>query len=311
MRWVTYENDVGRPRAGLVVDDHIHGLGPDVSVEGMLGDGGEAMRAAAVRATEEPVEVIDFASARLHAPLRPTQVRDFLTFLDHLRNARGGPDADIGEIWEQMPAFYFSNVAAVIGPHESVPISPGSEQFDFELEVAAVVGRAGSNLHPDDAADHIAGFTILCDWSARDVQYREMAFGLGPAKGKDGATTLGPMLVTVDELEPFRSGGSYDLGMRAWIGDEQVTDGSMAQMNWSWGEMLAYASRGTTLLPGDVIGSGTVPLGCLVERARTEGDAFRGWLKPGDTVRLEVDQLGSLSQQIVDAPPLHRLRTGF
>src|SRR5690606_22832777 len=133
----------------------------------------------------------------------------------------------------------------------------------------------------------------------------------GPAKGKDGATTIGPMLVIVDALEPYRSGGSYDLRMQAWIGDEQVTDGSMAQMDWSWDEMLAYASRGTTLLPGDVIGSGTVPLGCLVERARTEGDSFRGWLQPGDVVRLEVEQLGAVSQEIVAAPPLHRLRTGF
>lgn len=310
MRWVIYVNGDGERRAGLVVGESIHGLESGTTVEGLLDDG-EAMATAAVRATTAPAEVIDLDGADLRAPLRPTQVRDFLTFLDHLRNARGGPDADIGEIWEQMPAFYFSNVAAVIGPHDPVPISPGAEQFDFELEVAAVIGRPGSNLRPDEAADHIVGFTIMCDWSARDIQYREMAFGLGPAKGKDGATTIGPMLVTVDELEPYRVDGTYDLGMRAWIGDEQVTDGSMAQMDWSWGEMLAYASRGTTLLTGDVIGSGTVPLGCLVERARTEGDAFRGWLQPGDVVRLEVDELGSIAQEIVSAPPLHRLRTGF
>jgi 2-keto-4-pentenoate hydratase/2-oxohepta-3-ene-1,7-dioic acid hydratase in catechol pathway len=311
MRWVTYTSSDGSARAGLVLGDQVHGLAPGTQVLDLLGDDGGRMAEAADLAARAPAEVVALAGADLRAPLQPPQVRDFLTFLDHLRNAQGGPDTKLDEVWEQTPAFYFSNIAAVVGPHDPVPISPGCEWFDFELEVAAVVGRHGRDLHPDTAEEVIAGFTVLNDWSARDLQYREMRHGLGPAKGKDGATTLGPMLVTVDELEAHRRDGRWALRMQAFVNDEQLTDGSMDQMHWSWGEMLAYASRGTTLLPGDVIGSGTVPMGCLVEHAQARGEDFGGWLQPGDVVRLEVEELGVTRQEVQPAPPVHRLRSGF
>jgi 2-keto-4-pentenoate hydratase/2-oxohepta-3-ene-1,7-dioic acid hydratase in catechol pathway len=137
-----------------------------------------------------------------------------------------------------------------------------------------------------------------------------MAGMLGPAKGKDGATTLGPMLVTVDELEPFRRGGSYHLEMKAYVGDDLVSQGWMDQMDWSWADMVAYASRGTRLMPGEVIGSGTVPSGCLVEHQATRGEDFRGWLVPGDVVRLEVELLGATRQEVVAPLPLHPLSNG-
>lgn len=308
MRWVTYTSEDGDRRGGLVLDgERIHGLPPGRTVRDLLGDDGERMAAAAEHATRDPSEVVDLDGATLHPPLEPYQVRDFLTFLDHLRNARGPESPDIEDIWYEIPAFYFSNLAAVVGPHDPVAVSPGSRWFDFELEVAAVVGREGSDLHPDEATDVLAGFTIMCDWSARDLQYHEADLGLGPAKGKDGATTLGPMLVTLDELDHRRDGDRWDLRMRAWIDDELVTDGSMAQMDWSWGEVLAYASRGTTLHPGDVIGSGTVPMGCLIEHVQTSRDDFRGFLRPGQVVRLEVEGLGTTRQVVRAAPPVHAL----
>lgn len=308
MRWVTYVAEDGSDRVGLVVGDAIHGLGAGETMEALLGAG--VMDAAAERARFAPNEVRPVAGARLRGPLRPVQLRDFMTFLQHLRNAKGAPDAELEEIWNEAPPFYFSNAAAVIGPHDPVPIPPGCQWFDFELEVAAVVGRAGRDLDPDAAFGCIAGFTIMCDWSARDLQFHEAAFGFGPVKGKDGATTLGPALVTIDELAGFLTGRKLALGMHAWVnGEQQLTDGSLGEMDWDWGEMLAYASRGATLVPGDVIGSGTVPLGCLLEHAQVRRDEFRGWLQAGDVVRLDVEGLGSIEQTVVTSTAVvHPLR---
>ena len=312
MRWVTYRNTDGTERAGLVVDARIHGLAPGTGVIDLLGDDGQRMADAASLATDDPAEVIDLDGADLAAPLKPPQLRDFLTFLDHLRNARSAANLEMEPGWEQIPAFYFSNVAAVSGPYDKVPISPGCTWFDYELEVAAIIGKEGSDLHPDEADDHIVGFTIFCDWSARDIQLSEMKLSLGPSKGKDGANTLGPMLVTKDELEPFRSKNSYHLEMKGFVNDELISHGWMDQMDWSWGEIVAYASRGTKVIAGDAICSGTVPTGCLVEHFATKGpDDFPGWLEVGDVVRLEVQELGSTRQEVLPAPPVHRLRTGF
>ncbi len=312
MRWVTYRSTDGTERAGLVIDGRIHGLAPGTSVIDLLGDDGQRMAEAASRATDDPGEVIDLAGANLSAPVQPPQLRDFLTFLDHLRNVQAAAQIALDPAWEEIPAFYFANVAAVIGPYDDVPISPGSEWFDYELEVAAIIGKEGSDLHPEEADDHIVGFTIFCDWSARDLQRYEMKLSLGPSKGKDSANTLGPMLVTKDELEPYRSENSYHLEMKGFVNDELMSHGWMDQMDWSWGEIVSYASRGTRVLPGDAICSGTVPTGCLFEHFAAKGpDDFGGWLKPGDVVRLEVQELGATRQEVLPAPPVHRLRTGF
>jgi 2-keto-4-pentenoate hydratase/2-oxohepta-3-ene-1,7-dioic acid hydratase in catechol pathway len=307
-----YKSTDGNERAGLVMDGKIHGLAPGSTVLELLGDDGDRLDRAAERARETPTEVVDLDGAELGPPVRPRQIRDFLTFLDHLRNAQSAAGIELDKAWEEIPAFYFSNTAAVVGPYDPVAISPGSERFDYELEVAAIIGKAGSDLHPDEADSHIAGFMIFNDWSARDLQMYEMKLSLGPAKGKDGANTLGPALVTKDELEPYRQGNSYHLEMKGFVNDELVSNGWMDQMDWSWGEIVAYASRGTTVLPGDAICSGTVPTGCLIEHFAVGGpDKFRGWLQPGDVVRLEVDQLGTTRQEVLPAPPVHRLRTGF
>lgn len=311
MRWVMYQSGEGDERAGLVVDGSIHGLPAGTSVIDLLGDDGERMDAAAERARVDPVEVVALAGAKLGPPVRPRQIRDFLTFLQHLRNARAATGGLIDPAWDDIPAFYFSNTTGVLGPHDDVAISPGCQMFDYELEVGAIIGREGADLHPDEATSHIVGFTVLCDWSARDLQMHEMKLMLGPSKGKDGANTVGPMLVTVDELAPYRAGPSYHLEMKGYVNGELVSQGFMDQMDWSWGEVLAYASRGTRLLPGELIGSGTVPTGCLVEHWAMDPERFRGWLQPGDTVRLEVQELGAIEQKVLPAPPVHRLRTGF
>ena len=299
MRWVTYRSTDGTERPGLLRDGRVHGL--DGTLLALIESG---LAAAAELAVAAPVEVVELADVRVVAPIpRPPSVRDFLSFEEHLRNAvRALGRREPPPVWFEQPVFYFSNPAATRGPDEEIPISPGCEAFDYEVEVAAIVGRAGSDLTPADAEAHIAGYTIFCDWSARDVQRRESTIGLGPAKGKDGATSIGPALVTPDELESFRSGKGYRLAMRASVNGRDLGGGSWADIHWSFGQMLAYASRGTRLLPGDVIGSGTVGTGCLLELSGLHGVERYPWLQPGDVVTIEVEQLGAITGRIVPGP---------
>ncbi len=237
------------------------------------------------------------ADVRLWAPLpRPPCVRDFYAFEAHVQAAfalRGQP---MPPEWFEMPVFYFSHAGSVVGPGAVVTAPGGSRALDFELEVAAVVGRAGRDLDPDEAEGHIFGFTIMNDWSARDVQRREMRVGLGPAKGKDFATSLGPCLVTPDELAPRRAGrpGVYDLAMRARVNGVERSLGNWKDVHYSFGDMLARASADVDLAPGDVIGSGTVGSGCLLELTGGQGP----WLQPGDRVELEIEGLGVLANPV-------------
>jgi 2-keto-4-pentenoate hydratase/2-oxohepta-3-ene-1,7-dioic acid hydratase in catechol pathway len=205
-------------------------------------------------------------------------------------------DAD----WYELPVFYFSNPAAIVGPGEDVAVPPGCEELDYELEVAAVVGLGGRDLDADEAERHIAGFCVMNDWSARDIQRREMKLSMGPVKGKDFATTLGPVLVTPDELEPYRRARAYDLAMTATVNGKPYSRASLADIYWSFGQMLAYASRGTELVPGDVIGSGTCGTGCILELSLVHGVEAYPWLKPGDVVALEVEQLGRIENRVVE-----------
>jgi 2-keto-4-pentenoate hydratase/2-oxohepta-3-ene-1,7-dioic acid hydratase in catechol pathway len=314
VQWVTYEAGAG-PRTGLLTDDGVHGLAADVTLVSLLGDDGSVLAEAAATARARPTEVRPLDEVRLLAPIpRPPAVRDGLCFLDHLRGcyrALGRPP-ELHPAWSQAPAFYFGNPAAVIGPHDDVPIAPGSRWFDFELEVGAVVGRAGRDLDPGSAEEHVVGFTFFNDWTARDHQVRDMAQGIGMGKAKDSAITLGPALVTVDELEPFRGESGYTFEVAATVNGREIAKGSLSGMDWSWGELLAYLSRGTELLPGDVVGSGTVPGGCLLEHVDTAdpGD-FTGWLAPGDVVALTSPALGSTRQTVRPATPMTPLRTGF
>ncbi len=304
MRWATYLSPTdGAEHPGLVVDGLLHGLRGTERLIDVLGD----LPAAAERALADPIDVLPEAAAALRAPVPvPPSIRDFMAFEEHVVNSMEAIGQRLDPTWYEIPVFYFTNPAAVHGPHDDVSISPGSTMFDYELEVAAVIGTEGSDLDPSDATAHIAGYTILCDWSARDLQMREMKLGLGPAKGKDSATTLGPYLVTPDELES-RSGTGLDLGMRATVNGVPYSSGRLADMYWSFGQLLAYASRGTRLVPGDVIGSGTVGTGCILELSRVHGADRYPYLSAGDVVRLEVDGLGALDTRIRTgrpAPPL-------
>ncbi|HEX6491736.1 MAG TPA: fumarylacetoacetate hydrolase family protein [Gaiellaceae bacterium] len=222
------------------------------------------------------------AEVRLLAPVpRPTSVRDFYAFEEHVRNAArvtGRPG--VPPEWYELPVFYFSNPTAIYGPDDEVPYPAGSEELDYELEVAAVIGAEG----------RIGGFTIMNDWSARDLQRREMRVGLGPAKGKDFATSLGPIVVTPDEL------GELELEMVARVNGEERSRGNLGSMYHSWATIVARAAENTALLPGEVIGSGTVGSGCILEH----GDGR--WLEPGDQVELEVEGLGVLRNRVGPRP---------
>jgi len=219
---------------------------------------------------------------RLLAPVpRPPSVRDAYAFEEHIKNAArvtGRPG--VPDEWYELPVFYFSNPAAIYGPDDDIPFPAGSNELDYELEVAAVIGADGA----------IGGFTIMNDWSARDLQRREMKVGLGPAKGKDFATSLGPVIVTPDEL------GDLRLEMVARVNGEERSRGNLGDMYHSWDAILERASANTQLVPGDVIGSGTCGTGCILEH----GDGR--WLQPGDVVELEVDGIGVLRNRVGKKP---------
>ncbi|ATY12338.1 hydroxylase [Amycolatopsis sp. AA4] len=248
-------------------------------------------------------------TASIEVPVPVASIRDFITFEQHtagsLRAITGS--GEVPDAWYEAPAFYFTNPHAAIGSGAPVPMPPGCEVLDFELEVAAVIGKAGFNLSPAEAADHIAGFTVLNDWSARDLQSREMRVGLGPAKGKDTATTLGPVLVTPDELAGRERGGRYDLGMEVFVNDIRVGGDTLANMAWTFAELISYASRGTWVRPGDVLGSGTCGGGCLAELWGWRGDRQPPPLRVGDTVRVTVEGIGTIRNTVVAGPPLHDL----
>lgn len=308
MRWVTYSTaDNPSPRVGWVADDEVHGLGGDATLLDLIAQEGGLERAAA----ETPAETIALSSVSLHAPLAPPSIRDCTGFLQHLRNGAEAAGMTVDERFSTYPAFYFTNTAAVTGPYDDIAISPGSKQFDFELEVCAVIGRRGSSIALGEARDYLVGYMLFCDWSARDLQMDEMKMKLGTVKGKDGANSLGPMLVTADELEPFRKDRGFDLTMRAYVNDALISEGNWSEVDWSFEDMLVYTSRGTTVHPGEILGSGTVPTGCLFEHFATGSDLFTGWLQPGDQVRLEVENLGTLQHTITASPEYPRLSTGW
>jgi 2-keto-4-pentenoate hydratase/2-oxohepta-3-ene-1,7-dioic acid hydratase in catechol pathway len=301
VRFVTFVDADDRDRVGLVVDDRVHALAPGVALLDLLGDDGHRLHEAGGEALRDPRAVYPYDTLRLRAPIpAPPTVRDFMTFEQHVAGVvlLAGRSATVPDQWYRAPAFYFTNPYAVLGPHDDVPVAPGSELFDFELEVAAVVGLAGHDLDPGEAEKHIAGYTLLNDWSARDIQFAEMLVRLGPVKGKDTATTLGPVFVTPDELAPYRAGTSYDLGMTAAVNGEVIGRDRWDNMAYSYGEMIAYASRGTQVRPGDVLGSGTCGGGCLAEYWGRRGRRTPPPLKAGDTVTISVEQLGTLTSRL-------------
>ncbi|WP_405690659.1 fumarylacetoacetate hydrolase family protein [Streptomyces sp. NBC_01185] len=304
MRFAAYEHQ-HRPRVAVVEEDGtLYPLPGVTSLTTLLTetDGLPGLLAAGAAALDVPAGP-HVSQIRLLPPLRPASVRDFVTFEEHVEGVRRAVDgvAGVPEQWYAAPTFYFTNPHAVYGPHDDVPVPPGSAALDFELEVAAVIGREGRDLTPEQARDHIVGYTVFNDWSARDLQSAEMKVGLGPCKGKDTATTLGPYLVTADELEPYRdSEGFLRLALTAAINGETVGEDLLSNMSWTFEEMTAYASRGTRVVAGDVLGSGTCGNGgCLAELWGRRGEQNPPPLQPGDTVSLTVEGVGTLTSTVV------------
>jgi fumarylacetoacetate (FAA) hydrolase len=231
----------------------------------------------------------------------PTSMRDGYAFRQHVEAARRNRGLPMIPEFDHFPIFYFTNHLAVTGPGELEVQPLALDKLDFELEVAIVIGKTGRNIKASEADDHIFGYMIMNDWSARTLQMEEMKLNLGPAKGKDFATSLGPILVTRDELQKFAissaNGERHDLRMKAFVNGKQVSDGNLRDISWTFGQIIERASYGVTLQAGEVIGSGTVGSGCFLELNGSK-ITDNQWLKPGDEVILEVDQLGKLVNRI-------------
>ena len=283
MRLGTFSDARGRVLVGELVGDSVHVLAAPQMIAWLAGEGRE-------RTGEE----LAAADLRALAPVpEPPSVRDFYAFEGHVAAGARLRGREIAPYWYEAPAFYFSNPAAILGPGEAVRRPPATRMLDFELETAAVIGV------PADGGDlGIAGFTLMNDWSARDVQAQEVTVGLGPAKAKDFATSLGPWLVTPDEL-PYAQ-GRLNLEARVEVNGRELSRTNAAEQHFSWSELVAHAARDTRLRPGDILGSGTLTGGCLLELGpfAEEPDAEPRWLEPGDAVVLEAEGLGWLESPV-------------
>ncbi|OBA64516.1 2-hydroxyhepta-2,4-diene-1,7-dioate isomerase [Mycobacterium sp. 1100029.7] len=308
MKWVTFSGPDGE-RTGVLAGDAIHPVPAGVTLLELVGRGADGLREAGAEALRAKPVALD--GVTLLAPIpRPPSIRDSLCFLDHMRNCQAamGGGRVLNDTWYRIPAFYFACPATVLGPYQDAPMAPGSAWQDFELEIAAVVGIRGQDLSVEQAEQAIIGYTIFNDWSARDLQQMEGQLAIGQGKGKDSGVTLGPYLVTPDELEPYRRDGVLDLQATALVNDTVIGSGSTAQMDWRFGEVISYVSRGVPLRPGDVIGSGTVPTCTLVEHlSLADPDSFPGWLRDGDVVTLRVQGLGETRQAVRASSAPHRL----
>jgi 2-keto-4-pentenoate hydratase/2-oxohepta-3-ene-1,7-dioic acid hydratase in catechol pathway/glyoxylase-like metal-dependent hydrolase (beta-lactamase superfamily II) len=311
-RWVTYR-DGDRDRVGVVSDETIFPTTEDVRLIDLIARGADGLTAAAEAAMASPTHVVAVADVELRAPIpEPPSIRDSLCFLDHMRNCQQvtGAGRVLSDTWYRVPAFYFACPATIFGPYEDVPMAPGSAWQDLELEIAAVVGPAGADLTVEQAQQAIVGYTIFNDWSARDLQMLDSQLGIGQSKGKDSGVTLGPYLVTPDELAPYFAEDRLDLEVTALVNDEVIGRGSTSAMDWSFAEVISYASRGVPLRAGDVFGSGTVPTCTLIEHlSAADPAAFRGWLHDGDVVTLEVAGLGKIRQTVRATPAPEPIRT--
>jgi fumarylacetoacetate (FAA) hydrolase len=234
------------------------------------------------------------------SPFPVASLRDFYAFEQHVKTCRAHRGLEMAPEWYRIPVFYFSNPASILGPDDPVFAPRGSQALDYELEIACVIGREARDLPGDDSAmECVAGFTIMNDWSARDLQRAEMSVGLGPSKGKDFATSLGPEIVPLDRLRDCFRDGRLHVAMAARVNGRELSRGNAGAMHWTWPQILAHASRDAMLRPGDVLGSGTVGTGCILELTP---EAVGGWLKPGDVVELEVERLGILRTPVVAHP---------
>ncbi|OZG26172.1 hydroxylase [Williamsia sp. 1138] len=304
----------GMTRLAIVDDDWVQPLTKNVGLPDLLSSTASERRT--IVDSNKEGSALALSDVRLRASIEPTTLRDFLTFEEHLEGSLKILDAtEPHPVWYQMPVFLFYNSNAAVGHGEPVAVPPGCELLDFELELAVIIGKAGKDLTPEQASEHIAGYTLFNDWSARDLMAPVIPFGMGPMKGKDFANSFGPWIVTADELEPYRRDGRLALELHAELNGIPLPAGgdNSVNMAWSFEEMIAFASRGTELRPGDVLGSGTCGGGCLLEYwAHLDTEQVPS-LKPGDVVTLVAEGIGKMSNTIVagvDAIPLPPARVG-
>ncbi len=317
MKFVSYKTEE-QEHLGIFVNNHIYNLNscdkliPD-NMNAFLAGGDALMERAKkvnqdiIAGTLQPKEEIFF---ELLAPVpHPTSCRDGYAFRQHVAAARRNRKVDMIAEFDQYPIFYFTNHNAIQGPGEIECMPDHFQKLDFELEVAVVIGKKGRNIKAADADEYIAGYTIMNDMSARTLQMEEMLLNLGPAKGKDFSTVIGPWLVTPDELEPYKVaakanhvGNSYNLKMTCRVNGVEVSTGSTADMDWTFAEIIERCAYGVDILPGDVIGSGTVGTGCFLELNGTgllnDPNYKVQWLQPNDLVEMEITGLGQLSNVI-------------
>lgn len=296
MKFITFLYD-GKERAGLLKDDTVIDL--NIASNGKIPSDLLSILENYEDYKNEIVEVtgegIPLSSAKLCAPLpKPSSIRDFYAFEQHVKTSRGRRGLEMIPEWYEVPVFYFTNHRAVVGPDDHVIIPTNCHRMDYELEIACIIGKQGKDISVEDAEDYIFGYTILNDWSARDIQAHEMKVGLGPSKGKDFATSIGPWIVTKDEIEQYRLNKSYDLKMTASINGHIISEGNFSSIYYSFAELISHASKGATLYPGDIIGSGTVGTGCILEL----GEEKHRWLEAGDEVELKITGLGALRNTV-------------
>lgn len=320
MKLVSYKTE-DREHLGVFVNGHIYNLNscdkliPDNMNEFLWG--GPELMVHAARVNEDirsgKIEAKEELFFELTAPVpHPTSCRDGYAFRQHVASARRNRKLDMIPEFDQYPIFYFTNHNAIQGPGEIECMPDHFQKLDFELEVAVVLNKKGRNITAAEADSFIAGYMIMNDMSARTLQMEEMLLNLGPAKGKDFSTVIGPWLVTPDELEQYKvsakpghTGNAYNLEMKCVVNGKQVSAGNMADMDWTFAEIIERAAYGCDVLPGDVIGSGTVGTGCFLELNGTgvlnNADYEPQWLQPGDLVEMEVTGLGMLGNIIKKA----------
>lgn len=310
MKLLTYQHPAHGhlPVAGVLQGDRILNAGRllggsgAVTMLALLDSGEEALGSLAI-ATERfaeqhagvatvPAELaVPAWEASSFPPLQdPPSIRDFYAFEQHVAAGYRARGREVPAVWYRQPVFYFAHTGNLFGHGEPVPKPPETQELDFELELAAVIGRPGRDIAAVDAWSHVAGFTVMNDWSARDIQRAEMSVGLGPAKGKDFATSFGPVIVTLDELQEKIDDEVISLAMIGRVNGAELSRDSSAAMHWSFPRLIEAASRHAELRAGDVIGSGGCGTGCLLEL----GPAVHPWLEAGDEVELEIESIGRL-----------------
>ncbi len=325
MKLITYL-EFGKEQLGLVINHKVYNLKlassvktalkmPD-NMKDFLKSGPHVMSVAKdidnlIKTGMMGTKSVELDKISVLAPItRPSSLRDGYAFRQHVESARKNRGVEMIQEFDEYPVFYFGNHRSVFGPGEIYCMPDHFENLDFELEWACVIGKKGINIKAEDASEYIAGYTIMNDLSARRLQMEEMKLNLGPAKGKDFATVIGPMLVTADELEPHRiepkeghTGRNYNLKMQCWVNGQLVSEGNTNTMDWTFEELIERASYGTYIYPGDVIGSGTVGTGCFLElngtaKLKDPVNFKPQWLHENDVIEMEVTELGKLTNTI-------------